>query len=386
MKLTFLIFTSWVFSSIKTLSVILSVALCTPVIADTISSEKQTFTVQSVAKGLNHPWSMQFLPSGDMLVTEREGGLVRVSPSGKITKIAGDIPNIAYTGQGGLLGLALAPDFESSGKIFVAYSEKGSFRKSGTSVISAILANNSVTDIKTVFRMDPKLGGGRHFGSRLLVQDNYLFISLGDRGQRDRSQDLTNHQGSVIRINLDGSTPKNNPFLKNDQAKPEIYSFGHRNIQGMTLANNNLTLWTHEHGPQGGDELNITQAGKNYGWPTITYGVNYGLGTKIGKGTHQEGMEQPVHYWVPSIAPSGMTSVKGKKFKNWQNNLLLGSLKFGLLVRLELDENRVVHEERMLDGKYGRIRDVIEGPNGDIYLLTDSANGEILLLRPINDD
>ncbi|MGF1704451.1 PQQ-dependent sugar dehydrogenase [Enterovibrio baiacu] len=354
--------------------------------ADTVNTQKHALNIDVVATGLNHPWSMVFLPQGDILVSERNGSLKRVSAKGGVSPVSGLPEGLVYKGQGGLLGLALAPDFSTSKIIYLAFSEEGQYNKAGTSVIRAKLQGDSLTDITTIFQTTPRFAGGRHFGGRLLTTDEHLYIALGDRGNRDKAQHLDSHIGSVIRLNLDGSTPIDNPFYAqsaaNDGTKAEIFSYGHRNIQGMALDPNTNTLWTHEHGPQGGDEVNVIAAGANYGWPTITYGVNYGTGSKIGKGTHAEGMEQPLHYWVPSIAPSGLAMVQGDTFPAWQGDLLLGSLKFGLLVRLDLENGVIVNEERMLDGKYGRIRDVVEGPEGNLYLMTDASNGQILRLRP----
>ncbi|CZF81376.1 Soluble aldose sugar dehydrogenase YliI precursor [Grimontia celer] len=359
---------------------------CLPLVvnADTITSEKHTFTIDKLTQGLNHPWSLVFLPNGDMLVTERNGGIKRVSPEGNITDIQGVPQNLVYRGQGGLLGLTLAPDFETSKRVYIAYAENGEFRKSGTAVSSAILNGNTLSNFTLLFSQSPKLAGGRHYGGRLLATDEYLYIALGDRGNRDKAQQNDSHIGTLVRLNLDGSVPPDNPFVSNADNLPEIYSYGHRNIQGMTLDNDGKTLWTHEHGPQGGDELNPINKGANYGWPTITYGVNYGTGSQIGTGTEKAGMEQPVHYWVPSIAPSGMEMISGTKFTQWNGDILLGSLKFGLLVRLDMENGKVLSEERLLDGNYGRIRDVVESPSGDIFLLTDSSNGEILKLTPKN--
>jgi glucose/arabinose dehydrogenase len=238
-------------------------------------------------------------------------------------------------------------------------------------------------DLQVIIRLQRKTATSYHFGSRLLVdQAGHLYITIGDRGDRPRAQDLTDHAGSVIRLHADGSVPKDNPFLSQQGAKPEIYSYGHRNPQGMTLHPESGKVWIHEHGPQGGDELNIIDMGRNYGWPIITYGVNYVIGTSIGEGTHKQGMQQPNYYWVPSIAPSGMAFYSADKFPNWKGSLFVGSLKFQLLVRLILDGDKVVGEERLLKGELGRIRDVRTGPDGFLYLLTDEPNGKLIRLEP----
>ncbi|MDD1780239.1 PQQ-dependent sugar dehydrogenase [Enterovibrio sp. ZSDZ35] len=359
-------------------------ALSTSVFGDVIQSDKHTFKVDTVASGLNHPWSLVFLPDGDMLVSERNGQLVKINQSGTKTAIDGLPENLVARGQGGLLGLALAPDFEQTGTIYIAFSESGEYRKSGTSVAKGTLSGTTLTNIQTIFRQFPKLGGVRHFGGRLLVTDDALYVALGDRGNQDKAQQNNSHAGTLVRLNLDGTAHAGNPFLEDADVLPEIYSFGHRNIQGMTLSNDGNILWTHEHGPQGGDELNAIKPSTNYGWPTITYGVNYGIGTSIGIGTKAEGMEQPRHYWVPSVAPSGMEMVKGSQFTQWTGDILLGSLKFGLLIRLDMEDGKVVSEERILEGMYGRIRDVVEAPDGSLFLLTDSANGKVLRLTTLN--
>ncbi|WP_245621478.1 PQQ-dependent sugar dehydrogenase [Enterovibrio calviensis] len=378
-------------ASFAFLPVVVGTLLVTPAHGETIKSQKHSFTVSTLATGLNHPWSLVFLPDASMLISERNGGLKHVSTDYVVTNVNGLPDKLNYSGQGGLLGLALSPDFETSKKIYLAYAEKGDYRKSGTSVVSATLDEDtrtgarSLSNITQIFQQYPKLAGGRHFGGRLLATEQHLYIALGDRGNRDKAQQNDSHIGTLVRLNLDGSIPEDNPFLSDPTAKPEIFSFGHRNIQGMTLDNDGTSLWTHEHGPQGGDELNLITSGTNYGWPTITYGVNYVTGSSIGQGTTAEGMAQPVEYWVPSIAPSGLDMVKGKAFPNWQGDILLGSLKFGLLVRLEIEDTQgkyVVAQEKLLDGKFGRIRDVVEGPDGLIYLLTDSSDGAVLRLSP----
>lgn len=346
-----------------------------------IEAEDLAFTVETVRDELVHPWGMVFLADDQILITERPGRLYLLdTTSDSITDIKG-LPDIAAVGQGGLLDVALDPDFRNNRLVYLSYAARGDGGY-GTEVIRGKLAGNSLAETGVIFRALPKQGGGRHFGSRFLfAPDGTLFITLGDRGEKDNGQDTSTHAGSLIRVNPDGSVPDDNPLTGRAGVRPEIYTFGNRNMQGIALHPDTGEVWTHEHGPQGGDEVNIMRAGRNYGWPVITYGKNYVIGTDIGEGTHKEGMEQPVHYWVPSIAPSGMTFYTGQEFPEWQGNLLVGSLKFGLLVRLVIEDNQVTHEERLLNGEFGRIRDVRQGPDGAVYLLTDDQNGKLLRLR-----
>ncbi|WP_434361255.1 PQQ-dependent sugar dehydrogenase [Parasalinivibrio latis] len=347
--------------------------------ADTIESSDYQITAKMVVQQLDHPWSLLFLPGGDMLVSERNGGIKRINQAGLASEVTG-IPDFVEKGQGGLMGLALSADFPESRILFISFAEGGNFGKAGTSVYRAKLSGNNLEEGGVIFRSEPKLGGGRHFGGRLMVDDNALYVTLGDRGHRDRSQALTDHIGTLLKLTYDGDPYPGNPFIGKRNSAPEIYSFGHRNIQGIAKDANGR-VWIHEHGPQGGDEINLISAGKNYGWPVITYGVNYGLGTQIGEGTHKKGMEQPDLYWVPSIAPSGMTFYEGEMFPEWKGDLLVGSLKFGLLVRLGIDEKgKVAEKERLLDGRFGRVRDVVSGPDGAVYLLTDEGNGKVIQL------
>ena len=349
-----------------------------------MQSELYKFEVQTVAQGLSHPWSLAFLPDNKILVSERPGRLRLIENEILIDQPVAGLPNIQQHGQGGLMDIALHPDFNENQFIYLAYTGK-TLLGYGTEVLRARLVNRKLSEVKTIFKALPKSRGGRHFGGRLQFSNaGKLFITLGDRGKRPRAQKLNDHTGSLIRLNDDGSVPDDNPFINSKDAQPEIYSYGHRNIQGIALDPSRTTVWTHEHGPQGGDEINIIQAGLNYGWPVITYGVNYGIGTKIGEGTHKPGMQQPLYYWTPSIAPSGMTFYSGEKFPKWKNNLFVGSLKFGLLVRLVIENNKVVHEERMLNGEYGRIRDVRQSPDGTLYLLTDEKQGRVLKLQNIS--
>ena len=344
-----------------------------------IKTEKLSIRYEIVTEQLSHPWSLAFLPGGDMLITERGGKLRYLDADGNLdpTPIGG-LPKIRQHGQGGLLDIVLHPKFEKNRYIYFSFAEK-SDDGYGTAVARGKLNGHHLEDVKIIFRISDKDNSRHHFGSRLVFDNKGdLFITLGDRGDRNRAQDLSDHAGSVILVHDDGRVPKENPFVADKKAQPEIYSFGHRNIQGAALHPSTGLLWTHEHGPQGGDEINIPKAGYNYGWPTITYGVNYVIGTKIGEGTHKLGMEQPIHKWVPSIAPSGMTFYTGNQLSAWQDNLFVGSLKFQQLVRLELEGDKIIHEERILSNRLGRVRDVRQGPDGLLYLLIDERKGKLV--------
>jgi glucose/arabinose dehydrogenase len=335
----------------------------------------------TVARGLSHPWGLAFLPDGRLLVTERPGQMRIVSKDGTVSAPLTGLPRIEAGGQGGLLDVVLAPDFATSRLVYFSYSEPGRLGVVGTTVSRGRLGDGGLEGVTTVFEQSPKVRSGLHFGSRLVfTRDGNLFITTGERGRRDDSQDLERHLGKVIRVRPDGSVPSDNPFVNRGGARPEIWSYGHRNLQGAALHPETGQLWTIEHGAQGGDEVNVPRAGRNYGWPVITYGRDYS-GAKIGEGTAKPGMEQPVHYWDPSIAPSGLAFYTGDKFPEWRGDLFVGSLKFHLLVRLRLQGERVVSEERILQG-VGRIRDVRQGPDGFIYLLTDEGDGRILRLEP----
>jgi glucose/arabinose dehydrogenase len=284
-------------------------------------------------------------------------------------------------GQGGLLGVALDPAFEKNRRIYFSYAEPGE-GGAGTAVARARLGEGRLEDVSVIFRQRPKVDGSNHFGSRLVFgRDGTLYITLGERNQGERSQKLDEHLGKVVRINPDGSVPGDNPFVRRSGALPETWSYGHRNIQGATLHPGTGALWTVEHGAQGGDEVNTPRPGRNYGWPVITYGVDYG-GGRIGEGTRKAGMEQPVHYWDPSIAPSGMVFYTGERYPGWRGDLFVGSLKFGLVSRLDLDGDRVVREERLFEDFDPRVRDIVQGPDGLFYLLTDESDGEIVRVEP----
>ncbi len=349
--------------------------------AEVVRTQAHDVRVVRVVTGLEHPWGMAFLPDGRMLVTERPGRL-RIVDSGKLLPqpVAG-LPAIAQHGQGGLLDVALHPKFAENGWVYLSYAARGEGGV-GTEVARGKLEGNRLTNLQVIFRQQPKLGGGRHFGSRLVFdRKGYLYITLGDRGDDDRAQRLDQLVGKVVRLKDDGSIPDDNPFVNRTGARPEIFTLGNRNVQGAALHPETGLLWAHEHGPQGGDEVNVLRAGVNYGWPVITYGVQYVTGMKIGEGTQREGMAQPLWKWVPSIAPSGMAFYTGDKFPKWKGDLFVGALKDRLLVRLRLDGEKVISEERMLEG-IGRVRDVRAGPDGYLYLLTDARDGELLRLEP----
>lgn len=345
-------------------------------------SEEGPFKLVVLVQGLDHPWGLAFLPDGRLLVTERSGQL-RLIENGRLhpDPIKG-LPAVSSYGQGGLLDVALHPDFERNRLVYLSYAAAGS-GGFGTEVARGRLTGHRLENVEVIFRALPKSGGGRHFGSRLVfADDGLLYISLGDRGDRPNGQDLSTHAGSIIRVHDDGRVPNDNPFVGKSGARPEIYTYGNRNVQGMTLQPGTGRLWAHEHGPQGGDEVNVITAGTNYGWPTITYGRNYGIGTSIGEGTHKEGLAQPVLQWTPSIAPSGMAFYDGDRFPNWKGNLFVGSLKFEYLARLELDGDRIVHQEQLIKGAIGRIRDVRQGPDGFLYLLSDESDGVLARIEP----
>jgi glucose/arabinose dehydrogenase len=374
------------FPAIAYTATIVSTALAlspSPAGAQTIKTQEHAVRVVRVTEGLDHPWGLAFLPDGRMLVTERPGRLRIVGKDGRLDpQPVSGLPQIAATGQGGLLDVALHPRFADNGLVYFSFTARGDTGV-GTEVARGKLSGNRLEAVQVIFRQAPKGGSGVHFGSRLVFdRDGYLFVTLGERGERERAQKPDDHAGSVIRLHDDGRVPKDNPFVGKPGWKPEKYDLGHRNQQGAALHPQTGLLWTHEHGPQGGDEVNIIRAGVNYGWPVITYGVEYVIGTKIGEGTHKAGMAQPIHYWVPSIAPSGMAFYTGDKFPRWRGDLFVGALKDEMLVRLKFDGEKVVREERMLKGLLGRIRDVRSGPDGYLYLLTDESNGVLARLEP----
>ena len=349
--------------------------------AQSFQSEGQAVRVVKLVEGLDHPWSLAFLPDGQMLITERPGRLNLIARDLKRVPIEG-VPRVFASGQGGLLEVALHPRFAENRLVYLSYAGPGEGGAS-TELARAKLEGNRLIDLRVLFVEQPKTSGGLHFGGRIVFdRAGFLYLTLGERGQMQRAQVPGNHHGSVIRLNDNGSVPKDNPFVGKPGWQPEKYDLGHRNMQGAALHPQTGALWTHEHGPQGGDEINIIRAGTNYGWPVITYGANYGTVTKIGEGTQKEGMAQPLYYWVPSIAPSGMAFYSGDRFPRWKGNLFVGALRDEMLVRLVLDGEKVVKEERLMKGALGRIRDVRAGPDGFIYLLTDESRGVLARLEP----
>jgi len=345
---------------------------------DTMIDTKQgAIKVETVAGGLDHPWGLTFLPDGRMLVTERPGRLRLVAQDGKISEPLKGVPEVFAEGQGGLLDVALDPNFGSNGVVYLSYSELGE-RGAGTAVARAKLGDNGLDDVQVIFRQEPKVDGGNHFGSRLAFSpDGKLFVTLGERFKFAPAQDLGTHLGKVVRINSDGSVPQDNPFVGQKGALPEIWSYGHRNPQGAAIHPETGKLWENEFGPLGGDELNIPAAGANYGWPVVSWGKHYN-GTDIpDPPTHPE-FADAIYHWNPVISPSGMTFYTADAIPGWKGNLLIGGLSSEAIVRLVLDGEKVTEEERIPMGT--RIRDVSQGPDGAVYALTDEGDGKILRL------
>jgi aldose sugar dehydrogenase len=349
-----------------------------------IATQTVQLDVETVATGLQHPWSIAFLPDGRMLVTERPGRLNWIGLDGKPRRITG-LPPIAAGGQGGLLDVALTPNFSTSRELVFSFTEPRD-DGNGTSVALARLSNDlqRLDNVRIIFRQKPSASNSMHFGGRLVfARDGNLFVTLGERFTlADQAQNLNNHIGKIVRIKLDGTAPADNPFVGKADHQPEIWSYGHRNVQAAAIHPQTGALWEVEHGAQGGDEINIVLPGRNYGWPIISYGKHYS-GAKIGTGVSAPGMEQPIFYWDPSIAPSGMAFVTSDLYPGWKGNLLVGALRGQLVSRLTLSGNRVTGEERMLNALNERIRDVRQGPDGMIYLATDSTQGRILRLKPV---
>ena len=348
----------------------------------TPSSVDGALKVETVARGLEHPWALAFLPDGRILVTERPGRLRIVEKNGKLSAPLAGVPTVFAEGQGGLLDVAIDPGFADNRMVYLSFSEPGE-GGAGTAVARGRLGARGLENTEVIYRQQPKTGHGNHFGSRLVFdRAGKLFVTQGDRfDQRPRVQDLSSTIGKIVRINPDGSIPADNPFVGKEGARPEIWSIGHRSTQGAAIDPATGQLWTVEHGARGGDELNHPEAGKNYGWPVITYGVEYS-GAKIGEGTSKAGMEQPVYYWDPVIAPSGLLFYTGDAFPGWKGSVLIGSMQPGALVRLELQDGKVTKEERYRGELGARIRDVQQGPDGLVYVVTDEGAGRLLRVSP----
>tara|TARA_R110002051_G_scaffold8755_1_gene35927 strand:+ start:23607 stop:24731 length:1125 start_codon:yes stop_codon:yes gene_type:complete len=332
-----------------------------------ITPNKNVFKAELFVDELQVPWGFTFLPDKSILITEKEGKLIHFA-NGKKTFI-GNIPEVYNRGQGGLLDIELHPDFEKNGWIYLTYASSEGNEKGGhTAIMRAKLKNNSLTENQVLYKAVPNTTKGQHFGSRITFDNNgFLYFSIGERGDRDiNPQDIKRDGGKIYRLHDDGRIPTDNPFVNIKGAKTAIYSYGHRNPQGLIRHPKTGEIWDNEHGPRGGDEINIIKKGANYGWPLVTYGINYG-GTSITDKTEMKGMEQPIHYWVPSIAPSGMAYVTSDKYQNWKGSLLVGSLAFQYLERLVLDGTKVISREKLMDG-LGRVRAVKEGPDGFIYV------------------
>lgn len=346
------------------------------------ASQLGSVGVTTIASGLEHPWAVALLPDGGFLVTERAGRLRRVSADGKVSGPLSGVPAVWAEGQGGLLDVVLAPDFASSRRIYLSYSEPGPDGSAGTAVSIATLGDTALTDVRRVYQQQPKLVGPNHFGSRIVFDGKgHMFIGQGERNDRPTAQKLDMLQGKLVRLNLDGSVPSDNPFVGRNDARPEIWSYGHRNVQSLALDPRTGKLWEAEHGPRGGDEINLPEPGKNYGWPIITHGINYsGLKIPEAVGTAAPGMEQPYHVWEKSPALSGMAFYTGHANSKWNDSLFLGALSDGSLIRLSLDGDRITGEERLLKELGQRIRDVRVGADGKVYVLTDESDGQLLRL------
>jgi glucose/arabinose dehydrogenase len=367
----------------KLLLAVSLLALTTPALAQTFQSAAGPLAVETVARGLERPWALAFLPDGRMLVTEKRGRLLLVTREGNTTPIDG-VPQVRASGQGGLHDIVLDRDFARNRTVYFCYAEpaQGGGR---TAMARAKLAENAsrLDDVNVIFRQQGPLSSGNHYGCRIVqAADGNLFLTMGDHySARDDAQNLANHIGKVVRVRPDGSVPPDNPFVNRQGARPEIFTYGHRNSQGAALHPQTGKVWMHEHGPRGGDEINVLDAGKNYGWPVIGYGIDYS-GAKIHDATQKSGMEQPIKNWVPSIAPSGMAFYTADLFPAWKGSVFVGALAGTMLVRVELDGEKAGKEERLLRDLGERIRDVRQGPDGAIWLLTDTTNGRLLRVVP----
>lgn len=352
-----------------------------PGLTNSSSGETHEIEVEVLAENLENPWSIAFLPDGGMLIAERPGRL-RFFRDGQLSEPISGLPPIWQNGQGGLLEVALHPDYENNGWIYLAYASSDDGQKGNTAIGRGQLEGNNLVNFETLFRGSPLTDLSYHFGCRIVFDElNRLYFPIGDRGEMTNAQKLDNHNGKLMRINDDGSIPQENPFVEEAEAMPEIYNYGHRNIQGMAIHPLSGEIWTHEHGPRGGDEINIEKAGANYGWPLVTYGINYD-GTTISNDTTLPGITDPIHYWVPSIAPCGMCFVSSDTYPNWKNNLMVTALAGQQIQRLTLSGTQVIDTEILLQG-YARFRDIRQGPDGFLYVLTEGP-GQLIRLKPLD--
>ncbi|CAN0587115.1 PQQ-dependent sugar dehydrogenase [Marinobacter sp. M-5] len=350
--------------------------------AQTFTSDKATFQLETIAEGLAHPWALAFLPDGSQLVTERNGQLRRIR-DGKLQKVPIEgLPDLVVSGQGGLLDVILHPDFENNQTLFLSYAHKVSREGMTTRVARATLQGDRLEDVEVIFEAMPRGDTSRHFAGRMEFDaEGRLYVAVGDRGKMDRAQLTDDDAGGVHRITIEGDPAPGNPFLDDSAVNDSFFTYGNRNIQGMTIHPETGEIWSNEHGPRGGDEINIIRAGNNYGWPTVTYGIDYS-GATISNKTTMEGVTDPLHYWDPSIAPSGMAFYTGEQFPEWQGDLFVGALKMRKLVRLRIEDEKVIEEEDLLTDLGERIRDVRMGPDGALWLLTDSSDGKVYRIRP----
>ncbi len=349
------------------------------------NADSDELRITEIARGLQHPWSVALLPDGGFLVTEHAGRLRRISADGAISLPIANLPRVWAKGQGGLLDVVLAPDFASSHRIFFSYAEAGEHGSAGTAAATATLDDTALSDVRVIYRQQPKLVGPNHFGSRIAFDDTgHVYITQGERFDRMRAQQLDMLQGKLVRLNLDGSIPDDNPFATRTDARPEIWTYGHRNMQGLAVDPRTGTLWESEHGPQGGDEINLPIPGKNYGWPVISNGMDYSTSRPYPEtiGPSAWGMESPYHVWKKSPGLSGMAFLVGHPGSAWNNSLFLGALADRNLIRLSLEGDRIVGEERLLKSLDARIRDVRVGGDGSVYVLTDEENGRLLRVQP----
>ncbi|TGN61814.1 PQQ-dependent sugar dehydrogenase [Paracoccus liaowanqingii] len=347
----------------------------------TVETEAGAIAVTNVAGGLDHPWAMAFLPDGRMLVTQRSGSLVIVTQDGEISSPLEGTPDVFNEGQGGLMDVAFAPDFADSSRVYLSFAESGEGNTAGTALGHGRLVDDRIEDFEVIFRQEPKVEGGAHFGNRIAFSpDGHIYLALGERFKFDPAQDLSNHLGTIVRLNPDGSVPGDNPFTEQDDAEGAIWSYGHRNIEAAAVHPDSDDLWVAEMGPSGGDELNVIEAGANYGWPNVSWGQHYS-GEPIPDPTTEPQFADAVHQWTPVISPSGMIFYSGEMFPEWQGDALIGGLSSNELVRVELDDQEFVSQERISIG--ARVRDVKQGPDGAVYVLTDQSDGNVWKISPM---